>query len=156
MCIRHELSAAVQTSARVSSTRRSLSESIAIDVSAFLTANVPPKPQHSSASGELDEVDPAHRAQQPQRPVADPQQPQRVAGRVVGHAVRERGADVLDAELVDQELGQLEHARPAARRRVLAHGSATHEADGDTTALDAARTRARSRCDAARERRRRA
>ena len=50
MCIRHELSADVQTSARVSSTLRSLSESIAIEVSAFLTANVPPKPQHSCAS----------------------------------------------------------------------------------------------------------
>src|SRR4029079_1479992 len=30
---------------------RSLSESIASEVSAFLTANVPPKPQHSVASG---------------------------------------------------------------------------------------------------------
>ncbi len=51
MCIRHELSAEVQTSARVSSTQRILSPSIAIDVSAFLTANVPPNPQHSSARG---------------------------------------------------------------------------------------------------------
>ena len=47
MCIRHDVSADVQTSARVSSTCRTLSESIAIDVSAFLTANVPPNPQHS-------------------------------------------------------------------------------------------------------------
>ena len=83
MCIRHELSADVQTSARVSSTWRSLSESIAIDVSAFLTANVPPKPQHSLRARQLDEVDAPHGAQQPQRPVADLQQPQRVAGRVV-------------------------------------------------------------------------
>ena len=65
------VSAAVQTSARVSRMRRSLSESIAIDMSAFLTANVPPKPQHSSRVRQLDEVDAAHRAQQPQRPVAD-------------------------------------------------------------------------------------
>ena len=50
MCIRQELSADVQTSAPVSSRWRSLSESIAIEVSAFLTANVPPKPQHSWAS----------------------------------------------------------------------------------------------------------
>ena len=50
MCIRQELSAAVQTSARVSRMRRSLSESIAIDVSAFLTAKVPPNPQHSCGS----------------------------------------------------------------------------------------------------------
>ena len=49
MCIRHDVSTAVQTSARVSSTPRTLSPSIAIEVSAFLTANVPPKPQHSRA-----------------------------------------------------------------------------------------------------------
>src|SRR3954463_12543149 len=46
MCIRHELSAAVQTSAPVSTIRRSLSVSMAVEVSAFLTAKVPPKPQH--------------------------------------------------------------------------------------------------------------
>ena len=51
MCIRHELSAAVQTSAPVSRIRRSLSVSIAVEVSAFLTAKVPPKPQHCSAAG---------------------------------------------------------------------------------------------------------
>ena len=51
MCIRHELSAAAQYSARVSRMQRSLSLSIAIDVSAFLTENVPPKPQHSSEWG---------------------------------------------------------------------------------------------------------
>ena len=36
---------------------------------------------------------------------------ERVAGRVVGHAVRVIGADILDAQLLDQELRQLEHAR---------------------------------------------
>src|SRR5215213_253711 len=50
MCIRHELSPAVQTSASVSRTRRILSDSIAAEVSAFLTAKVPPNPQHSSAA----------------------------------------------------------------------------------------------------------
>ena len=40
-CIRHELSAAAQTSARVLCTQRSLSESIAAETSAFLTAKVP-------------------------------------------------------------------------------------------------------------------
>ena len=39
---------------------RSLSESIAIEVSAFLTANVPPKPQHSCASGSSTRSMPAH------------------------------------------------------------------------------------------------
>jgi len=48
MCIRQEVSTAVHTSARVPSTSRSLSPSIAIEVSAFLTANVPPNPQHSA------------------------------------------------------------------------------------------------------------
>src|ERR671910_264247 len=51
MCIRHELSPAQQTSASVSRTCRSLSPSIAMEVSAFLTAKVPPKPQHSFDSG---------------------------------------------------------------------------------------------------------
>ena len=51
MCIRHELSALTHTSAPVSRIARTLSESIAIEVSAFLTANVPPKPQHCFASG---------------------------------------------------------------------------------------------------------
>ncbi len=37
----------------------------------------------------------AHRAQQPQRPVAEPQRAQGVAGRVVGDRVRELGADVV-------------------------------------------------------------
>src|SRR4051812_39038585 len=46
ICIRHELSAAAQISARVSRMQRSLSLSIASEVSAFLIAKVPPKPQH--------------------------------------------------------------------------------------------------------------
>src|SRR6266576_537860 len=51
ICIRHDPSTAVTTSAPVSITHRHLSSSIAVEVSAFLTANVPPKPQHSAASG---------------------------------------------------------------------------------------------------------
>ena len=102
MCIRQELSAAVQTSARVSRMRRSLSESIAIDVSAFLTANVPPKPQHSCGSSRSTRSMPLHGLEQPPRPVADVQHPQRVAGRVQRDAVRERRADVVHAEPVDR------------------------------------------------------
>ena len=41
----------MHTSAWVSSTLRILSASMAVEVSAFLTANVPPKPQQVSASG---------------------------------------------------------------------------------------------------------
>jgi hypothetical protein len=51
MCIRQELSPAVSTSAPVPVTDRILSPSIAVEVSAFFTANVPPKPQQDSASG---------------------------------------------------------------------------------------------------------
>gem|GEM_PF-3918406 len=51
ICIRQELSVAVQISARVSSKHVNLSESMAADTSGFLTANVPPNPQHCSASG---------------------------------------------------------------------------------------------------------
>jgi hypothetical protein len=69
---------------------------------------------------DLDEVDALDRAQQPQRAVADLKQPQRMAGRVVGDAVRERGADILDLEHVDEELRQLAHA-VRDRRAVLAH-----------------------------------
>ena len=41
----------MQISAPVSSTLRILSASIAVEVSAFLTANVPPNPQQVSESG---------------------------------------------------------------------------------------------------------
>ena len=80
--------------ARRARSRPSFSSSIALETSAFLTANVPPKPQHSSASGSSTSSSPGDRAQQPQRRVADPQQPQRVAGRVVGDRALERRADV--------------------------------------------------------------
>ena len=51
MCSRHELSEAEQTSARVESTLCILSASMAAEVSGFLTAKVPPKPQQASAWG---------------------------------------------------------------------------------------------------------
>ena len=51
MCIRQDESPAVSTSAPVRVTQRILSASIAADVSAFFSANVPPNPQHWSASG---------------------------------------------------------------------------------------------------------
>ena len=93
-----------------------LSASIAVEVSAFFTANVPPNPQHCSAAGQLDQVD----ARAPRRSSRSGLSPtrsirRRVAGRVIGDAVREVRADVGDAEHVDQELGQLVGpARPTA------------------------------------------
>src|SRR5204863_10206609 len=50
ICSRHEPSTAVQNSAPLCSILVHLSASIALDVSAFLTAKVPPKPQHSVES----------------------------------------------------------------------------------------------------------
>ena len=51
--------------------------------------------------GQLDEIDPADPAQQSQRPIAHAAYPQRMTGRVVGHPVREIGADVRHAQYVD-------------------------------------------------------
>ena len=88
-----------------------LSASMAVEVSAFLIANVPPKPQHGVGRRQLDQVMPAHVAQQFQRLVADPQHPQGVAGGVVGDPVRVVGADIAHVEHVDQQFGQLVGAR---------------------------------------------
>ena len=67
------------------------------------------EPAALGRAGQVDQSQAAHCAQQPGRPVPHPEHPQRVAGRVVGHRVREVRADVLDAEHVDEELRQLEH-----------------------------------------------
>ena len=99
-------------------------------------------------AGQLDQVEPADLAQQPQRLVADPQHPQRVAGRVVGDPVRVRGADVGHPEHVDQQLRQLVGPRRHRRRPVGQPASPaspghracwcrtdpTHDPDGATTA----------------------
>ena len=62
MCIRHELSPAVQYSAPVASTLRILSASTAVDTSAFFTANVPPNPQHPRRRPAAPDRFPPHRA----------------------------------------------------------------------------------------------
>ena len=67
-------------------------------------------------------VSPRTCSQQPPGPVADAEHPQRVAGRVVGHPVREVRADVGHAEHVDEELAQL--VDPRARSRPTAASSA--------------------------------
>ena len=67
--------------------------------------------------GQVDEAQAADLLEQPPWPVADAEHPQRVAGRVVGHRVREGGADVGHAEHVDEELGELEDARRRLARR---------------------------------------
>src|SRR5581483_10440152 len=77
--------------------------------------------------------------------VAEMEPAETVAGRVIRHAVRERRADVLDSERVDEELGQLEDAR--AERRRLAH-----EADARRRGRDDDVVVAEHRFEAARER----
>lgn len=67
---------------------------------------------------QLDEAQPSHLLQQLERPVAHPEHPQRVAGRVVGHGVREGRPDVGHAEHVDEELGELVGLRARSGDRV--------------------------------------
>ena len=119
MCIRHELSADVQTSApRVEHVAQLVGEHRHRGVG-VLDREDTTEATALARVLELDEVDALDGPQQPQRAVPDLQQPQRVTGRVVGDTVRVDGADVLDPEDVDQELGQLEdplHAVPAQVR----------------------------------------
>ena len=77
-CRRHDASHAQTASAPVSSTRRSLSESIAVETSAFRRANVPPKPQHSVASASGRSSTPVT-DRRSNGPVAEPEHPERVA-----------------------------------------------------------------------------
>ena len=99
-------------------TLRTLSAPMAAETSAFLTAKVPPKPQHSSAPGSSRSSRPSTASQQPAGPVAEAAAPQPVTGGVVGDPVREVCADVGHPEDVDQELGQLvgDAGAPAPRR----------------------------------------
>ena len=88
------MSTAVKIRAPDSTTASILSSRIALDVSAFFTANVPPNPQHSSASGQVGELQAPDGAEQPDGAVADPKRAKRVTGRVVRHARGERRTDV--------------------------------------------------------------
>src|SRR5215204_467305 len=68
----------------------------------------PAEPAALLGRGEIYEVDAPHVPQQIQRRISDLEHPQGMARRVVGHAVRVVGADVGDAELFHQKLGELE------------------------------------------------
>ena len=70
------------------------------------TENEPPKPQHSSARSSGDQFQTAHVPQQPVR-LRQQAQPAQVTGHVVRDPALEAGADVLLAQHVDQEIGQL-------------------------------------------------
>ena len=94
MCSRHDASHAHTAPAPVSSTRRSLSASIAVETCAFRIANSPPKPQHSVASSSGRRSTPAPPATATPGRSPHLQQPKRVTGRVVGERAHEPRADV--------------------------------------------------------------
>jgi hypothetical protein len=71
----------------------------------------PPEAAAFGAARKIDEVEPADGVEQPPRRVADAQDPQRMARRVVGHPMRVGGADVVQPEAFDEELTQLQHTR---------------------------------------------
>ena len=96
-------------------------------------------------AGQLDQVDAAHGAQQPQRLVADAQHPQRVAGRVVGDPVRVVRADVGHAEHVDEQLGQLVGPRRDCLGTLGQLSSPVLAGDHRVLVPDRADTRARRR-----------
>ncbi len=60
--------------------------------------------------GQLDQLQPAHLAQQPQWRVAHPEHPQRMAGGVISHPVREVRTHVGHPQHVHQQGGQVVHA----------------------------------------------
>src|SRR5829696_2115847 len=68
----------------------------------------PAEPATLLGLGELHEVDAPHVPQELQWRIPDLQHPQRVACRMISNPVRIIGADVGDAESLDQELGELE------------------------------------------------
>ena len=133
------------------STSSTLSRPIATDVSAFLTAKVPPNPQHGLGSGQVDEG----QARRPRRAAAcgrSPTPSRRVEWQVGWNATvcGKRAPTSVTPEDVDQELGQLEDPRRdrgdprrqgAVVRRALPPATvgwwwrtiAAHDPDGVTT-----------------------
>ena len=95
--------------------RSSLSSIIAVETSAFLTANVPPNPQHWSASASGDQLDAADRAEQPLRPVADAAA--RAASGRSGGSRRGAGSARRRRRRRARRSGTRSARRPAARAR---------------------------------------
>jgi hypothetical protein len=111
MCIRHELSTAVHTSAPLATMWVSLSLIMAVDTAAFLTENVPPNPQHVAASCRSTSSSPSTPAQQAQRGVAHAHHPGGVACGVVDDPMWEPRAHVLNAEVVRYKGREFVHPR---------------------------------------------
>ena len=111
MCMRHEVSPAVRTSAPDPRTSSTLSRPIATEVSAFLTANVPPNPQHASERGRSTSVRPSTAASS--RVGRSPTPSRRVEWHVGWNATvcGNRAPTSVTPSDVDEELAQLEDAR---------------------------------------------
>ena len=136
---RQEASQAHTAPAPVASTCRSLSVSMAVETSAFRTANMPAEAAALGRVPERTELDARHGPEERLGLVAEPERPERVAGRVIRQRALVPRPDVDDAEPVDEELRQLQ-VRPAMPSGsapcspTWARTWATHEPDGVTTA----------------------
>lgn len=73
-------------------------------------------------AGQLDQLQTPDRTKQRQRALAQAQHPQAVAGRMVGHPVREVGANIGHAEHIHDKFSQLQHPR---RQRIRSLGQLT-------------------------------
>ena len=107
MCIRHDVSPAVRTSAPDAEHVVDLVEAHRHRRVGVLDRERAAEPAAGLGARQVDERQAVDRGQQPRRPIAHAEQPGRVAGRVERDGVREARADVGHAEDVDEELGQL-------------------------------------------------
>ena len=121
--------------------RRSLSESIAIDVSAFLTANVPPKPQHSSAAGRSTRSIPrtASSRRRGRSPMRSSRSEWQVGCRVT-RCGNEAPTSVTPMRSTSSSVSSNTRSATAGQWR---RTCATHEAEGETTVSQAPNTRSK-------------
>ena len=111
MCIRHDVSPAVSTSAPEPSDVVDLVVAHRDRRVGVLDRERPAEAAARLGSRQVHQGQAVDRLEQPPRPVADPEQARRMAGRMERDRVREARADVGHAEDVDEELAQLEDAR---------------------------------------------
>ena len=99
---------------------RSSSSTMALEMSGYLTQNVPPKPQQTSASGSSSSFSPATESSSRRGCALDAELAQARAGVVVGDACRRSAASTaVMPQHVDEEADQLEGL---ARRSASARG----------------------------------
>ena len=153
MCSRQDASHAQTASAPHARTLSSFASSIARETSAFLTANVPPKPQHSSASGSSTSSTPGTAEQERQR--ASPSRSSRSEWQVGWYVTEpaKGGADV-DAPRSTRN-SDSSHVRavtprsPPEQAGTCARTCAAHEPDGVDDRVVAVEDRTNRRASAA-------